>query len=118
MERSGLITKQKARSRNSRRAPGPETKILALPPKILSVPFSKAFPFLRQVVQRKNCRHRADRHTGSAVDTFNRVDVQHFLFRVRRIIFLWMDTIHRASVDTRGVFGADARFCDYVGHKL
>src|ERR1700686_4136289 len=89
-----------------------------LPPKIFGVPLGETFPLLWQVVQRKNCRHRAHRHTGSAVDALNRVDVQHFLLCVRRRILLWVDAIHRASVDTCGVLGANTRFCDYVGHKL
>jgi hypothetical protein len=34
------------------------------------------------------------------------------------IILLGMNAIHRTSIDACGVFGVDARLCNYIGHKI
>lgn len=90
----------------------------ALPAKILGVSLREAFPLFRQVIQRENRGYGADGDTSTAINTFNRVDVQHFLFGKRRRVLLRMDTVDGTSVHTSGVLGANARFCDYVGHKV
>ncbi len=96
----------------------PKMGIPILTAKILGVPLSEGFPLFRQVIQRENRGHRADGNTGSAINAFDRVDVQHFFFGECRGILLRMDTIHRACIHTSGVLSADARLCNYVCHKV
>ena len=102
---------------NKRRAPYPIGNLI-LPAKILGVSLSESFPLFRQVIQRENRRYRADGNTGSAINALDGVDVQHFLFGVSRRILLRMDAIYRAGVHTSSVLGADARFCNYVCHRI
>src|ERR1700720_2339279 len=80
-------------------------------------------PFLRQIIQHENCRHRTDRHTGAAINALSGIDVQlrHFIERWSAIViasaFRRMNTIHRAHIHTGGVFGSNARFSDDVCHR-
>src|SRR5258708_74911 len=80
-------------------------------------------PFLRQIIQRENGRHRTDRNTGPAVNALSGIDVElrHFIERRAAIIigaaFCRMDTIHRAHIYTRGILGSDTGFGDDVGHR-
>ena len=100
-----------------RRAPSNSDQAM-LSAVILSVPLGEALPLLRQIIKRKDGRHRADGHTSAAIDTFNRINVEHLFFGVRGLILLRMDAVHRAGDHAGGVLGPDARFCDYVSHKL
>jgi hypothetical protein len=73
-------------------------------------------PFIRQVVGGEDGRYRTDRDTCAAVDALHGVDIQHlFALKVCFILF-GMNTIDGAGIDTRTIFGSDARFCDYVSH--
>src|SRR5580692_1811903 len=80
-------------------------------------------PLLGKIIQRKNCRHWADRYTGAAINALSGVDVQlrHFIERRSAIVIgaalRRMDTIHRAHVDAGGVLGSNARFSDDVCHQ-
>src|ERR1700692_4007126 len=80
-------------------------------------------PLLRQIIHRENGGHGADRNTGPAVNAFGGIDVQlrHFIERRASIVIsaalCRMDTIHRAYIHTRGIFGSDTRFGDDVCHR-
>src|SRR5579885_3693311 len=73
-------------------------------------------PLFRQVVERENGRHRADRHAGAAVDALDRIDVQHLRLGVIGLVLFGMDAVHRAGVYARGIFGSNAGFCNHVCH--
>src|SRR6266851_1361823 len=79
-------------------------------------------PFLRQIIQRKNCRYWTDRNAGTAVNALTGIDVQlrHCIERRASIVisavFRRMDTIHRAHIYTGGILCSDARFGDDVRH--
>src|SRR5580698_5613813 len=117
--RSRPSSKSKRRaSMDKRRAPSGERGTPVLPAKVFGVSLRESLPLFRQVIQRENRRHGAHGNTSSAIDALNRVDVQHFLFGERGRILLRMDTIDWTSVHTSSVLGADARFCNYVCHKV
>src|SRR5579883_322215 len=80
--------------------------------------FGVLLPLLRQVIQRENSRNRAHRHTSAAIDALYRIDIQHLRGRMRRLILLGMNAVHRARIHTRRVLGPDARFCNDISHKL
>ena len=84
---------------------------------IAGVLISKSSPFFRQVVGRKDGRDWAYGHTGAAIDALHRIDVELFLFGVRRLVFLRVDAVNWARIHTGGVLGADTGFCDYIGHS-
>src|SRR5262249_53454706 len=75
-------------------------------------------PLLRQIVESKACRDRTNRDARATIDALDRVDVQQFLSCVIRLILLGMNAVDRAGVDAGGIFSADARFSDYVCHRL
>ena len=75
-------------------------------------------PLLRQIVEREDGRNWANGDAGAAVDAFDRIDVEHFFFAEGGLILLGMDAVHGTSVDASGVLGVDARFRDYVCHKV
>jgi hypothetical protein len=73
-------------------------------------------PFLRQIVKRKYCRNRAYWNASSAIDAFDRIDIQQlFAFELFRVFFR-MDAVHRACVHTCSVFGPDTGFSYNVSH--
>src|SRR5206468_12650286 len=63
-----------------------------------------------------------DRNTSTAVNALSGIDIQlrHFIERRASIVigavFRWMDTIHRAHIDTGSVFRPETGFGDDVGH--
>lgn len=73
-------------------------------------------PFFRQIVGSKDCRHRTHRNAGAAVNTLDGIDEQLVSIGKLFRILLRMNAIHWARVHTRGVLGANARFCNYVCH--
>src|SRR5256885_14399338 len=75
-----------------------------------------ALPLFRQVFQRENRGHRADRHARAAIDAFRGIDVQLLLGFMLRLVLAGVDAIHRAHIHAGGVLGADARFGDDVSH--
>jgi len=90
----------------------------ALAAKVFGVAFSVLFPFLRQVIQRKDCRHGTNRDARSAVDALDWVDIQHLFFRERFRILLGVDAVHWARIDARRIFRPNARLCNNVSHNL
>lgn len=52
--------------------------------------------------------HRTLRFTQGAINTFIRIDHQH--------VGAFMETIHRADLDTIGIFALDTIFSDYEWH--
>jgi len=85
---------------------------------VLGVALGKLLPLLRQIVQSKDRRNRAHRHTCAAIDALHRIDVQHLFCRKRGRIFLRMNAIYRASIHAGGVLRVNARFCNYVCHRV
>jgi hypothetical protein len=73
-------------------------------------------PFLWQIVHCKNRRYRTYRDACAAIDTFDRVDIDHIYGFELGVILFRMDAIYRASIHASCVFGADAGFCNYVSH--
>src|SRR4029434_2062082 len=86
--------------------------------KVFGVTLGEGTPLLWKIVQRKNRRDRANWDTSSAIDTFNRVDVEHFFSSMLRIVLFGVDAIHGTSIDTGSVFSSDAWCSNHVGHCL
>lgn len=74
-------------------------------------------PFFGKIIQRKDGRHGAHRDAGAAIDALLRFDVEHFRVTEVRFVLFRVDAVHRAGVDTSGVFCSNAGFSDYVGHR-
>src|SRR5712692_1880399 len=89
---------------------------------VILVDLNKRIPLLWQIFQCEDCRHRADRHTGTAVDALGRIYVQLGDFIIRRptvvvgAAFCRMDTIHWANVHAGRVFDSDTRLSNDVSH--
>jgi hypothetical protein len=81
-----------------------------------SVLLGEVGPLLRQVVLRKDSRHRAHRHARATVDALDRVDEQLIGFGVTGFILLGVNAIDGTGVHAGAVFGADTGFCNYVCH--
>src|SRR5437588_40145 len=110
---AAVIAKEtKQRSRKLRCATSGRTSA----PEILRIARGEGVPLLRQVVEGEDGRDRAYRHAGAAIDALHRIDVEHFFLGKTRAVLFRMDAVHRAGIDTRGVFGVDAGFGDYIGH--
>src|SRR5438128_4531114 len=90
----------------------------SLPSKILRIALGVALPLFRKIVERENRRYRAYGDACAAVNTLDRVNVEHFFASMLRIFLLRMYAIDGAGVHACAVFGADARLCDYIGHEL
>src|SRR5580700_11193728 len=73
--------------------------------------------FFRKIIEREDSRYRANRDAGTAIDALDGIDIEQFFGRVLGVVFLGMNAVHRARIHASGVFGVDARFSDYVGHK-
>ena len=73
-------------------------------------------PFFRQIFEREDGGHRADWNAGAAIDAFSRMDVE-LRFRLKiRFVLAGMDAVDRADIHASGVFCADARLGNHVGH--
>src|SRR5215469_16677670 len=92
----------------------PESALLRVP---VRVDRREVLPLLRQILQRKDRRHRADRNAGAAVNAFDRADVQLRLRLKFGFVFSRVDAIDRTNIDTRGVLGSNARLSNYVRHR-
>src|SRR5262245_26422870 len=75
-------------------------------------------PFIRRLVQRKDRLYRTGWDTGSTVDAFVRMNVQHLGRFELYFVLARMNAIHRADVDTGRVFRPNARLADDVRHFL
>ena len=90
---------------------------------VILVDLNKRVPLFRQIFLREDGRHRADRHTGAAINALCGIDIQlrHFVKRRAAIVispaFRRMDAIHRAHVHTGGIFCTDAGFSDNVCYR-
>src|SRR6267143_3448343 len=83
----------------------------------ISVDWREAIPLFREIFERENSGHRANRYASATVDTFGRVDVELSLSLESRFILARMDTVHGADVHASGVFCADARLGNHVSHS-
>ncbi len=75
----------------------------------------------RQLLSRQagvggNGAHRARAHAGTAVHARHRIDVKHFSGSEFRLVRRWVNTVHRAGVDTGPV--ATARLGNNVRHRF
>ena len=84
---------------------------------VLGVALSELLPFLGQIIQCEDGRDRAYRDASPAVNALDWVDIEHFFFCECGLVLLGMNTIDRTGVDAGSILCADARLCDYVGHK-
>jgi hypothetical protein len=70
--------------------------------------------FLGKVLGGVNRVGRADRHAGSAIDAAFRVDVELSRRFEPRLVFLRVNAVGGADIDTEKIF--DARVRDYISH--
>src|SRR5439155_24836484 len=82
----------------------------------IGVDGSEAVPLFREVFQRENSGHGANRYASATIDAFGRVDIKLSLRLESRLILARMDAVHRADIHARGVFCADARLGNHVSH--
>jgi hypothetical protein len=85
-------------------------------PEVCGVLFREVRPLFRQVIGGEDGRDRADRDAGAAVDALDRIDEQLIDSAEIAFVFLGVDTVDRARIDTGVIFGADAGFSDYISH--
>jgi hypothetical protein len=87
------------------------------------VDLRKLLPLLRQVLQRENRGHRADRHTGGTVYALDAIDVElrDFIEAGTAIIvgrvLLGVDAVYGAGIDAGGVLHPDAGLSNDVRHR-
>src|SRR6185437_9370389 len=74
-------------------------------------------PLLGQVVRGKNRRNRAHWNAGTAIDTLHGIDKQLLAALEVSLVFLGMNAVHRARVNTGSVFGSNTGFSNYVSHN-
>ena len=84
--------------------------------KILRVLRDEGLPLVGRFVERKDCFNGTRRHAGAAVDALVGVNEQHFGRGELRLVLARVNTVHRADVDARSIFRADAGFGNDVGH--
>jgi|ERR1700686_3866273 len=100
------------------RSAQPVARRQLLSPEVFRIPLGIFLPLFRQVVQREDGRDWTHGNASATVDAFHGINVEH-LFRPELVgVFLGMNAIHRTGVDTGGVFGSNAGFGNYVGHKI
>jgi hypothetical protein len=91
---------------------------------VVRVDFYEGLPFFGEILEGKNGRDRADGDAGAAIDADGGIDIElSYLVEGRAAVivgaaFCGVDAIYRADVHARGVFRADAGFCDYECHWL
>ena len=88
-----------------------------LTPVVSGIARGKSRPFFRQIIEREDSGHWADRHAGAAVDALYRIDVEQLSLGVVGLVFFGMNAIDRTRVHASGVFGSDARLCNHIGHN-
>ncbi len=84
---------------------------------MLRIDFGELLPFFGQVIESEDRGYRANRHTSSTIDAFDRVDVQ--LSFCGKILFVisWMNTIDRTRIYSGRIFCSNAGFGDHVSHE-
>src|SRR3989304_3593921 len=110
-KKCGGAGRRPRRTKNA--APRGALRLLGVP---VGVDRREALPFLRQVFQREDRGHRADRHARSAVYALTGTDIELSLGRVRWLILARMGAVHRTNVHAGSVFGSDARLSYDVSH--
>ena len=89
-----------------------------LPAKVFCVALGVSLPLLRQIVEGKNRRNRANRNTRAAVDALNRIDIQHLFLGECFFVLLRVYAIHRTCVHARRILCADTGFCNHICHNF
>ena len=79
--------------------------------------FREMFPFLREIIERKNRRNGAYWDTCAAIDTLDWINIQLFGGPELRLTFSWMDAVHWTCIYTSSVHGANTWFRNHVSHK-
>src|SRR6267143_6686807 len=92
----------------------PSSGLLRVP---VCVDRCKVGPFLRQIFEREDCRHRANRNAGAAVNALHRADIKLGLRFEIGLVLPRVDTIYRADVHASGVLGSDTGLSNYVRHR-
>src|SRR5436190_12801243 len=75
-------------------------------------------PLFRNIVLRKDGRHRTRRLASPAVNAFFGMNVEHRGGLELRLVLLWVDAVHRTCVHARRILGADAGFANDVCHRI
>jgi hypothetical protein len=83
---------------------------------VSSVPGSEISPFFGKIFDGEDGRNGANGNASATVYAFHRFDVEDFYFVKAGFVLFGMDTIYRASVNTRAIFGPNAGFSNYVSH--
>ena len=81
-----------------------------------SVPGGELVPFFGKVFDGEDGRNGADRHASAAINALYGFNVQDFDLIKAGFVLLGMDTIDRASINTRAIFRPNAGFSNYVSH--
>ena len=89
-----------------------------LPAKVFCVALGVSLPLLRQIVEGKNRRNRANRNTRAAVDALNRIDIQHLFLGECFLVLLRVYAIHRTRIHARRILCADTGFCNHICHNF
>jgi len=84
----------------------------------VGVNFDVLFPLLRSCGLFKNSSNGTGRLTGPAIYTLIRIDVKLFSGLKAFLILGRMNAINRADIDARGIFDANTRLSNYIGHGL
>jgi hypothetical protein len=83
---------------------------------VLGVNRYETRPLLGCLVQRVDSFDRTRRHTGTAIDAFVGVNIEHLRRLEVWFVLAWVNTVHRAHIDAGRVLGPDAGFTDDIGH--
>src|SRR5437879_4785949 len=105
--------KSGAPQRDKFRCPASVRLLLFVP---VGVHGGELLPLLRKIFKSENRSHRANRDASAAIDAFHRIDVEHRFGLVGRLVLARVDAVHRTDINTRGVFGVDARFGNHISH--
>lgn len=92
------MLKENRRKPQKEGAASPYFGLTPLPSEVFGVAFGIALPLLRKVIRCKDRRNWAYRDAGTAIDTFDWIDVEHLLCSVRSLVLFRMNAIHRACV--------------------
>ncbi len=83
---------------------------------MLRIDLGEVLPFVRQIVEREDCGNRTDGNAGTAVDAFDRIDVELRLLTKGRLVLLGMNAVDGTGIDACSVLCPNARFSNYVSH--
>src|SRR5437867_612610 len=83
---------------------------------VIVINLNERLPFLRNFLFREDGSNRACRFASATVDALVGVDIKLCCLSELRLILPGVNAIHRAYINTRGVFGVDARFGNNIRH--